>query len=293
MRNRLILALIVLLTSFALASQLLAEELYLKDGSVITGIVIAETGECIVIQTGFGEEKVIPVEKIAVMNYKERKNDSSISPKVIAAEISVAEKLLKGLAGKAESQRISEGIWNMTEGIFPLAGGIYIIDWAERNEKKDVKKMGYFTAGLGAYEILSGMGSLMLKSAQQRKYERVLAMDNSTPYGKKARENAAALALKNLAARALIGRLVTGAFLTGVSIYWLATQPFEEDPYSKYNYYVAGMWGLFGLISFFSKSDEEAIYKHYLSLKKRKSTIKVYGGLLPGEGCFIKIRYSF
>jgi len=292
-RKGLILALIILLASFASASQLLAEELHLKDGSVITGIVIAETGESIVVQTAFGEKKVIPVERIAAVNYKERKNDSFISPEVIAAEISVAEKLLKGLAGKAESKRISEGIWNMTEGIFPLAGGIYIIDWAERNEKKDVKKMGYFTAGLGAFEILSGMGSLMLKSAQQRKYEHVLTIDNSTPYGKKARENAAALALKNLAARALIGRLVTGTFLTGVSIYWLASQPFKEDPYAQYNYYVAGMWGLFGLISFFSKSDEEAVYKHYLSLKKRKSTIKVYGGILPGEGCFIKIRYSF
>jgi hypothetical protein len=53
------------------------------------------------------------------------------------------------------------------------------------------------------------------------------------------------------------------------------------------------MWGLFGLIAFFGKSDEETAYKHYLTNKGGKGYIKVYGGILPGEGCFIKVTYSF
>lgn len=255
MNNRIVLVLVTLLISFASASQLFAEEFSLK--------------------------------------YEERKNDPLISRKDTTTEISLAEKLLKGLASKAENRRISEGVWNMTEGIFPLAGGIYLIDWAEQNKKDDVKKMGYFTAGLGAFEILSGIGSLMFKSTPQRKYEKVLAIDNSTPQGRRERENAAATALRNLATKALIGRLAAGTFLTGVALYWMVSQPFKEDPYSQYNYYVSGMWALFGLVSFFSKSDEERAYKHYRTLKKSKVRIKVYGGILPSEGFFVKIKYSF
>lgn len=255
MRNGLILVLSILLAFVISASQLLAEEFSLK--------------------------------------HEELKDDSFISPGDTTAEISLAENLLRGLSRKAESQRVSNGTWNIIEGIFPLAGGIYLVDWAETNEEKDVKRLGYFTAGLGAFEILSGIRALAFKSTHQRKYEHILAIDNSTPYGKKARESAAAIALKDLARKAKIERLVAGSALSGFALYWIVSQPFKGDPYSQYNYYAAAMWGLFGLIAFFAKSDEETVYKHYLSNKGGKGYIKLYGGILPGEGYFIKIIYSF
>ena len=255
MRKGLRLVLIIWLAFVASASQLLAEEFSLKND--------------------------------------ERKDDSLISPGDTTAEISLAENLLRGLSRKAESQRVSNGTWNIIEGIFPLAGGIYLVDWAEINEEKDVKRLGYFTAGLGAFEILSGIRSLAFKSSHQKKYEHILAIDNSTPYGKKAREREAAIALKDLARKAKIERLVAGSALSGFALYWIVSQPFKGDPYSQYNYYAAGMWGLFGLIAFFGKSDEETAYNRYLTNKGGRVRIKVYGGILPGEGCFIKVRYSF
>ncbi len=227
------------------------------------------------------------------LKHEERRDDSFISFGDTTARISLAENLLRGLCRRAESQRVSNGTWNIVEGIFPLAGGIYLVDWANLNEEKDVKRLGYFTAGLGAFEILSGIRSLAFKSSHQKKYEHILAIDNSTPYGKKARERAAASALKALARKAKIERLVAGSALGGFALYWVVSQPFKGDPYSQYNYYAAGMWGLFGLIAFFGRSDEETAYNHYLANRGGKGYIKVYGGILPGEGYFIKVRYSF
>jgi len=255
MRNGLILVLIILLASFASISHLFADEFSLK--------------------------------------YEDRKNNSFIFPEVQTAEISLAENLLRGLSMKAESRRIPDGTWSIIEGIFPLAGGLYIVDWAERNDEEDVKKLGYLTVGLGAFEILSGIRTLMFKSTQLKKYENVLAIENSTAYSRRAREDAAAIALKDLARKAKIGRLVAGTFLSGFALYWIVNQPFQGDPYSQYNYFAAGMWGLFGLLAFFTKTDEEMAYKHYLTNRESKGYIKVYGGILPREGFYIKIKYSF
>jgi hypothetical protein len=255
MRKGLILVLIISLASFALASQLFAEEFCLKN--------------------------------------EKQKHISSLSQNKQTMETSLAENLLRGLSNRAESQRIQDGTWNIVEGIFPLVGGVYLIDWAERNDERDAKKLGYLTAGIGAFDILLGIRSLMFKSAQERKYEHVLTIDNSTPPGKRARENEAAIALEDLARSARIRRLIAGSFLSGFAIYWVATQPFKGDAYSLYNYYAAGIWGLFGILAFFTKSDEEMVYRHYLLDKENRGAIKVYAGILPRDGFFIKIKYSF
>jgi len=255
MRNGIILVLITIFISLALGPQLCAEEFSSK--------------------------------------HEEQKKSSSTSVSYPAADISLAENLLRGLSKRAESQRISNGTWNIIEGIFPLAGGLYIIDWAEHNDEQDVKKLGYLTAGLGAFGMLSGIRSLIFKSTQQKKYEQVLDIDNSTPYGKKVRADVAADALKDLARKAKISRFIAGSFLCGFAFYWISSQPFKGDPYAQYNYFAAGMWGLFGMLAFITKTDEEIAYKHYLTNRKSQGYIRVYGGILPSQGFYIKVKYSF
>lgn len=255
MRSGLIFVLIILLTSFVSVSQLFADEMCLKN--------------------------------------EKQKYVSSTAQNKQTMETSLAENLLRRLSNRAEGRRIQDGTWNIVEGIFPLVGGIYLIDWAERNDEQDAKKLGYLTAGIGAFDIISGTRSLVFKSAQERKYDYVLTINNSTPQGKRARENAAAIALEDLAKSARIKRLVAGSFLSGFAIYWVASRPFKGDAYSLYNYYAAGVWGLFGILAFFSKTDEEIAYRHYLHDKESRGAMKVYGGILPGDGFFIKIKYSF
>ena len=124
----------------------------------------------------------------------------------------------------------------------------------DAQDEKDVKFAYYITGG-----ILSAVGvcALAIPGYVESEYERVMNIDDANR-----REQASYVAMVNVANRAKLGRMYTGAFSGAMCIYYLTA---DHDYYSNDNYYTynALLYGALCAYSFLMESSAEKMLHEY------------------------------